>query len=326
MLPPSTFESHAMRPSQIIKATRQYIQKQLQLLKKPTTQQLIRDKSQIYWQLMRADRPIGTYLLLAPTLWAVWIAANGKPPFITLLAFTMGVFLMRSAGCVANDWADREIDDKVERTKMRPVAQGLVSKREVVRLTLGLSFLALFCLIPFSWKTWVMAVPAVCLALIIYPLAKRWFPIPQLILGISFSFGIPMAFMAVQNDIPPLAWWLFSANVCWTLAYDTIYAISDKPDDLKLNIKTSAITFGKYDAEGAMLAYALFNILMMQVGLLLNAVWCYWVVLMITIYWQWQYYLKIQKRHREVCFEVFLDNNKIGIAWFIGIVMHYSYM
>lgn len=315
-----------MRPSQMIKAVRHYIQKQLQQLQQPNTQKMIRHKCEIYWRLMRADRPIGTYLLLAPTMWAVWIASNGKPSVITLLAFAIGVFLMRSAGCVANDWADREIDDKVERTKMRPAAQGLVSKREVVRLTLGLSFLALLCLIPFGWKTWVMAIPAVCLALIIYPLSKRWFPIPQLILGLAFSFGIPMAFMAVQNEIPPLAWWLFAANVCWTLAYDTIYAISDKPDDLKLNIKTAAITFGKYDAEGAMIGYALFDILMMQVGLLMNAVWCYWVVLAITVYWQWQYYLKIQKRHREVCFEVFLDNNKIGIAWFIGIVMHYSYM
>lgn len=315
-----------MRPSQLIKAVRQNIQKQIASLKQPATQQLLRDKWRIYWHLMRADRPIGTLLLLWPTLWAVWIAANGKPSFITLLAFGIGVFLMRSAGCVANDWADREIDDKVERTKHRPAAQGLVTKREVVRLTLGLSFLALFCLIPFGWKTWVMAVPAICLALIIYPLAKRWFPIPQLILGIAFSFGIPMAFMAIQNDIPNLAWWLFAANVCWTLAYDTIYAISDKPDDLKLNIKTSAITFGRYDAECAMISYALFDILMMQVGFLINAVWCYWAVLVISVYWQWQYYLKIQKRHREVCFEVFLDNNKIGWTWFIGIVMHYSYM
>lgn len=295
-------------------------------LKQPHVQQMMAQKSRIYLQLMRADKPIGTLLLLYPTLWAVWIASNGKPALSTLIAFTIGVFLMRSAGCVANDWADREIDDKVERTKDRPAALGLVSKREVVRLTLGLSFLAMFCLIPFGWKTWVMAVPAVCLALIIYPLAKRWFPIPQLILGIAFSFGIPMAFVAVQNDIPPLAWWLFAANVCWTLAYDTIYAMSDKADDLKLNIKTSAITFGKYDAEAAMFSYFLFDIFMMQVGLMLNAVWCYWVMLAISVYWQWQYYLKIQKRHREVCFEVFLDNKKIGAAWFIAIVMHYSYM
>lgn len=295
-------------------------------LKQPHVQQMMVQKSRIYLQLMRADKPIGTLLLLYPTLWAVWIASHGKPALSTLIAFTIGVFLMRSAGCVANDWADRDIDDKVERTKTRPAALGLVSKREVVRLTLGLSFLAALCLLPFSWKTWVMAIPALCLALIIYPLAKRWFPIPQLILGVAFSFGIPMAFMAVQNDIPPLAWWLFAANVCWTLAYDTIYAISDKPDDLKLNIKTSAITFGRYDAEAAILSYALFDILMMQVGLMLNAVWCYWAMLAISVYWQWQYYLKIQKRHREVCLEVFLDNKKIGAAWLIAIIMHYSYM
>lgn len=294
--------------------------------RQPETQAKLAQKCRIYLQLMRADKPIGTLLLLYPTLWAVWIASDGKPALGTLIAFTVGVFLMRSAGCVANDWADREIDDKVERTKNRPAALGLVSKGEVLRLILVLCGLAVLCLIPFNWKTWLMAVPAVCLALIIYPLAKRWFPIPQLILGVAFSFGIPMAFMAVQNDIPPLAWWLFAANVCWTLAYDTIYAISDKPDDLKLNIKTSAITFGRYDAEAAMFSYFLFDILMMQVGLMLNAVWCYWAMLALSVFWQWQYYLKIQKRDRDVCLAVFLDNKKIGAAWFIAIIMNYSYM
>lgn len=284
------------------------------------------ERLELYSQLMRLDRPIGTLLLLFPTLWAVWISANGKPSLTTLISFTIGVFLMRSAGCVANDWADRDIDDKVERTKNRPAALGLVEKDEVMRLIGILCFLAVLCLIPFGIKTWLMAIPAVCLALVIYPLSKRWFPVPQLILGLAFSFGIPMAFMATQNNVPALGWWLFAANVCWTLAYDTIYAMSDKPDDIHLGIKTSAITFGRFDAEWAILSYALFDLLMMQVGLLLNAFWPYWLVLMLTIFWQWRYYLKIQKRDRQECLNVFLDNNKIGIAWFVGILMHYSYV
>lgn len=282
-------------------------------------------KLTVYAQMMRIDKPIGSLLLLWPTLWAIWIAANGKPDILTLLAFCAGTFLMRSAGCVVNDWADRDFDGHVTRTKGRPAANGLISKKEVMRLVGFLCALAVLCLIPFNYQTWLLAIPALFLAFS-YPFTKRFLPVPQFYLGLAFSFGIPMAFMAVTQTVPAIAWWLFAANVFWTLAYDTIYAMVDKADDAKIGIKTSALTFGNYDAEIVMLCYALFDILMMQVGLLLGAVWTYWAVLALIIYIQWRFYLRIQKRDPQICFETFLDNNKIGLAWFIGIVMHYSYV
>lgn len=282
-------------------------------------------KLTIYAQLMRIDRPIGTLLLLYPTVWAIWMASGGKPSIMMLCLFALGTFLMRSAGCVINDWADRHYDGHVARTKNRPAARGLVSKKEAYRLTAGLCILAVLCVLPFGYKTWIVAVPALFFA-ISYPFTKRFFPVPQLYLGIAFSFGIPMAFVAATGALPAVAWWLFSANVFWTLAYDTIYAMADKADDAKIGIKTSALTFGRFDAEMAMLCYALFDILMMQVGLLIGAVWPYWLALLITIYFQWKFYLRIQKRDPQACFEVFLDNNKLGLIWFVGIVMHYSYV
>ncbi|SSY70054.1 4-hydroxybenzoate octaprenyltransferase [Alysiella crassa] len=282
-------------------------------------------KLTVYAQLMRIDRPIGTLLLLYPTIWAIWIASNGKPDWLVLLMFTIGTFLMRSAGCVINDWADREYDGHVARTKNRPAARGLVSKKEAYRLTGFLCGLAALCLIPFNYKTWMMAIPAVFLALS-YPYMKRFMPLPQAYLGLAFSFGIPMAFLAILGDLPTVAWWLFAANVFWTLAYDTIYAMADKEDDLKIGIKTSAITFGKYDAEMAMLSYALFDVLMIQVGMMIGSFWVYWLMLLMTIYTQWKFYLRIQKRDRQACFDVFLDNTNIGLMWFLGIVMHYSYV
>ncbi|RRD91188.1 4-hydroxybenzoate octaprenyltransferase [Conchiformibius steedae] len=279
----------------------------------------------VYARLMRLDRPIGTLLLLWPTLWAVWLASDGRPDFTVLAAFAAGTFLMRSAGCVVNDWADRDIDGHVARTASRPAAQGLVSKSEVVKLTLVLCGLAALCLIPFDFKTWLLAVPALFLAFT-YPYTKRFFPVPQLYLGLAFSFGIPMVFMATLGEIPALAWWLFAANVFWTLAYDTIYAIADKADDLKLSVQTSAITLGRFDAEGAMLCYAIFDLLMMQVGLMINAVWLYWLMLVAVVCWQWRFYLNIQTREPQACFDTFLQNNKIGLLWFLGIVMHYAYI
>lgn len=282
-------------------------------------------KLTVYAQLMRLDRPIGTLLLLYPTIWAIWIASNGRPDLLTIIMFALGTFLMRSAGCVINDWADRKFDSHVARTRQRPIARGLISKKEVYRLTAILCFLATLCLIPFNYKTWIMAIPAVFLAFS-YPYMKRFFPIPQFYLGLAFSFGIPMAFVAITGKLSVLTWWLFAANVFWTLAYDTIYAMADKDDDLKIGIKTSAITFGKYDAEGAMLCYALFDLLMIQVGFLINALWPYWLMLVVTIYLQWQFYIRIQKREAQACLDTFLNNNKIGLIWFLGIVMHFSYI
>lgn len=278
----------------------------------------------VYYRLMRADKPIGTLLLLYPTLWAVWIASDGKPQWLTVLAFSLGTFLMRSAGCVANDWADRKIDKHVQRTQNRPFATGEVSGKEAKYLIIVLCLLAAMCLLPFSWQTGLMALPALFLAFT-YPFMKRFFPIPQLYLGLAFSFGIPMAFMAIMGNVPALAWWLFGANVCWTLAYDTMYAMADKPDDLKIGIKTSAITFGHLDAEMAMLFHALFDLQMLQIGLILDAAWVYWLAWCWVIYWQWQQYIRIASRDRKACFEMFLANNKIGCLWLVAIAANSAY-
>lgn len=278
-------------------------------------------RADVYSRLMRADKPIGTLLLLWPTLWALWIAAQGMPDWEILCAFVLGTFLMRSAGCVINDYADRHFDGRVERTKNRPFAQGEVSEREAKVLLLVLCVLAACCLLPFNQLTWLMSLPALFLALS-YPFTKRFFPLPQLYLGLAFSFGIPMAFSAVQNQVPAIAWLIFAANVFWTLAYDTIYAMADKEDDLKIGIKTSAITFGRYDAEIAMLCHAIFGLLMLVLGYCLDAGIFYWLAFLQTAYWQWQQYHSIKTRNRQICFQVFLNNNKIGAVWFIGIALN----
>ena len=239
----------------------------------------------VYGRLMRVEKPIGTLLLLWPTLWALWIASEGVPDVVILLAFMLGTFLMRSAGCVVNDFADRDIDGAVARTNQRPFAQGLVSKSEALLLLLILCLLAALCLLPLNRLTWLMSLPALFLA-ITYPFTKRFFPLPQFYLGLAFSFGIPMAFAAVTESVPPLAWLIFAANVLWTLAYDTIYAMADKEDDLKIGIKTSAITFGRHDVEAVMLCHFWFTVLMVVLGVQIGASWPYWLVLPLVVYWQ----------------------------------------
>lgn len=281
------------------------------------------DRLSIYGRLMRIEKPIGTLLLLWPTYWALWLAAEGMPDWGILVAFTLGTFLMRSAGCVVNDYADRHFDGAVERTKRRPFAQGVVSEAEAKGLLLVLCGLALLCLLPLNRLTWLMSVPALFLA-ITYPFTKRFFPLPQFYLGLAFSFGIPMAFAAVMDDVPPLAWLLFAANVLWTLAYDTIYAMADKEDDLKIGIKTSAITFGQHDVAAVMVCHFGFVLLMALVGMAIDAVWVYWLALPLTVYWQWQQYRVIQTRERWACFRVFLQNNRIGAAWFIALMLNFA--
>ena len=279
----------------------------------------------VYGRLMRVEKPIGTLLLLWPTLWALWIASEGVPDFVILLAFMLGTFLMRSAGCMVNDFADRDIDGAVARTNQRPFAQGLVSKSEAMLLLLILCLLAALCLLPLNRLTWLMSLPALFLA-ITYPFTKRFFPLPQFYLGLAFSFGIPMAFAAVTESVPPLAWLIFAANVLWTLAYDTIYAMADKEDDLKIGIKTSAITFGSHDVEAVMLCHFWFTVLMVVLGVQIGASWPYWLVLPLVVYWQWQQYQVIKTRERWACFRTFLENNRIGLAWFAGIVGHYAWL
>mgnify|MGYP003591823358 CR=1 FL=1 len=280
------------------------------------------ERLNVYARLMRVEKPIGTLLLLWPTYWALWVASQGVPDWTILIAFTLGTFLMRSAGCVINDFADRDFDGAVARTSSRPFAQGLVTKSEALLLVLILCLLAALCLLPLNRQAWLMSVPALFLALT-YPFTKRFFPLPQFYLGLAFSFGVPMAFAAVTEHVPPLAWLIFTANVLWTLAYDTIYAMSDKEDDLKLGIKTSAITFGDHDVAAVMLCHFWFTVLMLVLGWLIHASWPYWLMVIPVIFWQIQQYQVIKTRERWACFRVFLENNCIGAAWFVGIMAHY---
>lgn len=279
------------------------------------------DRFDVYIQLMRADKPIGTLLLLWPTYWALWLASDGIPDWTVLAAFTIGTFLMRSAGCVINDFADRDFDGAVERTKNRPFAQGRVGKKEALLLTAFLCLLAALCLIPLNHLTWLMSLPALFFALT-YPFTKRFFPIPQFYLGLAFSFGIPMAFAAVVGNVPFEAWILFAANVLWTLAYDTVYAMADKEDDLKIGIKTSAVTFGRYDIAAAMLCHGGFTLLMVALGIEIGATWAYWAAVPVTVWLQSLQYRAIKNRNRQVCFQTFLANNRIGQVWFLAIFAH----
>ena len=225
----------------------------------------VANRIKTYAQLMRLDKPIGILLLLWPMLWGLWFAAQGLPDGRILVIFVLGTVLMRSAGCVINDFADRKIDPHVERTKNRPMAAGRVSSKEALLLAAGLSLIAFLLILPLNQLTILLSVPALFLAAS-YPFTKRFFAMPQAYLGIAFSFGIPMAFAAQTGSLPPLLWILMLANLFWVIAYDTAYAIVDKPDDLKIGIKTSAITFGRFDVLGVMACHACFIAIMLVIG------------------------------------------------------------
>lgn len=276
-----------------------------------------------YLRLIRFDKPIGTLLLLWPTLWALWIAYATIPPFGVLVAFIGGVFLTRAAGCAINDYADSDFDGKVERTANRPLATGVISKKSALLITAILSigaFLLAWVLLKKTTLLW--SIPALFI-FVSYPFFKRFFPIPQLYLGIAFSFGILMAFIEAVNQIPITALALFMANLFWVLAYDTIYALVDLPDDLKIGIKTSAITFGRHVIAIVMLCYAMFVLLLAYVGYIADLNWCYWLSVLIIIGLIIYVYVQIKHKDRDSCFRVFLFNNNIGIVLFVGIVLSY---
>ena len=199
-----------------------------------------------YKQLMRTDKPIGTLLLLWPTYWALWLANGGLPSWHLFVVFSLGVFVMRSAGCVINDFADRKIDGAVKRTATRPLALGKVSAGEALSLFLGLILIAFVLVLTLNWQTIVLSFGALALASC-YPFMKRYTHLPQVVLGAAFSWSIPMAFMASQQQVPMIAWWLFAANLIWTVAYDTMYAMVDRDDDLKLGVKSTAVLFADND-------------------------------------------------------------------------------
>ncbi|MDO8989996.1 MAG: 4-hydroxybenzoate octaprenyltransferase [Sideroxyarcus sp.] len=276
----------------------------------------------LYIQLTRLHRPIGILLLLWPTLWAVWIAAEGHPSWLILSIFTLGTVLMRSSGCAVNDYADRHIDKHVERTKDRPLTSGKVSEREALWVAVGLALVSFLLILPLNPLTWLLAFPALFLAAS-YPFTKRFLAIPQAYLGIAFGFGIPMAFAATLGYVPPVAWVLLLANVFWAVAYDTEYAMVDRNDDIHLGIQSSALFFGKYDVMAVMACYTITLLLLAVAGLMAGLGIVYFVGLIVAEGITLHHYQLIKDRSREKCFAAFLHNNWFGAAVFAGVVGDY---
>lgn len=279
-------------------------------------------KVDAYERLMRLDKPIGILLLLWPTLWALLIAGNGNPDWIVVMIFVTGTVLMRSAGCVMNDIADSQYDGLVERTQYRPIPNGEVSKKEAYVLAAMLSLVAFGLVNLLNMLTVKLSVLALFLA-ITYPLTKRFFVMPQAYLGIAFGFGIPMAFAATSNNIPPVAWLLLLANVFWAIAYDTEYAMVDREDDLKIGIRSSAITFGRFDVIAVMLCYAITLALLALAGYWLLMGVAYYIGLTVATGIALYHYFLIKNRARANCFQAFLGNNWLGLAVFAGLAAHY---
>lgn len=280
------------------------------------------ERLNVYEKLMRLDKPIGILLLLWPTLWGLWIAGFGQPHWMIVWIFVMGTVLMRSAGCVINDYADRDIDPLVARTKHRPLAAGLISKEEALALASTLALISFALILPLNKLTLMLSVPAVLLAAT-YPYTKRFFALPQAYLGIAFGFGIPMAFAAQTGQVPALAWYLLAANMFWAIAYDTEYAMVDREDDVKIGIKTSALTFGKYDVAAVMLCYAIMLGILTWVGMKLSFKWPYYLGLATAAGLMAYHYRLIRQREPAKCFKAFLHNNWVGAAIFVGIALNY---
>jgi 4-hydroxybenzoate polyprenyltransferase len=283
----------------------------------------IRDRLHLYERLMRLDKPIGTLLLLWPTLWAVWIAAEGRPPWGVVWIFALGTLLMRSAGCVMNDMADAGFDAHVERTRERPLAKRAVSRFEALALAAVLVLAAFVLVLFLNRLTVFLSIVALFLAGT-YPFTKRFFSIPQAYLGIAFGFGIPMGFAAIAGTVPALGWWLLLANIFWAIAYDTEYAMVDRNDDLKIGIKTSAITFGRFDVAAVMASYAAMLAILVYVGMERRFGWPYYAGLAVAAAMMGYHYLLIRDRDRMRCFAAFNHNNWVGGAIFAGILAEYG--
>jgi 4-hydroxybenzoate polyprenyltransferase len=282
----------------------------------------VADKWQGIVQITRADKPIGTYLLLWPTYWALWIAGDGFPTLHWLVVFTLGVFVMRSAGCVINDWADRKVDGQVKRTENRPLVTGLLTPNDALSLFGLLLGIALGLVLTLSWFTIQLSVVAVLLAAS-YPFMKRYTQLPQVVLGAAFSWGMIMAFAEGMGAIPPVAWLLFSANLLWTVAYDTMYAMVDRDDDLKIGVKSTAILFGRHDKRIILFLQLATLGLLMGVGEILAFGWPYQLSLVVAAGFFCYQQILIVNREREKCFQAFLNNHFVGLIVFIGIAVEY---
>lgn len=275
-----------------------------------------------YLQLMRLDRPIGTMLLLWPTWWALWSASNGHPEFSTWLIFTLGVFLMRAAGCVINDISDRKYDGHVNRTQNRPLAQNSIPVKNAWVLFIGLMICSALLLLFLSQLTILLAMIAAFFA-VTYPLMKRITYLPQVYLGIAFSFSIPMAYAEITGTVPKIAWLLFVANILWTTAYDTIYAMIDRKDDLKIGVKSTAILFGDLDKVIIGIIQLLTLLAFYLFGKQSEFSAIYYLAIVVVI-WLFTYQqLLITTRNEGKCFKAFLHNNWVGMVIFIGIFTHF---
>jgi len=275
-----------------------------------------------YYLLMRMDRPIGTWLLLWPTFWALWIAAGTMPPVSLIVIFALGVFIMRSAGCVINDYADRHIDKHIERTRNRPITAGKVSSREALILFAVCIVLAFILVLFLNYYTILLSVVALVLAAV-YPFMKRYTYYPQIILGMAFSWAIPMAFAAQLNTIPPVAWLLYAVTILWIVSYDTMYAMADRQEDLKIGVKSTAIIFAEYDRLIIALLQILFTLGMFVIAWLVPAgMFFYLGIAASVIFSVYQQYL-IRHRQEKKCFQAFLNNHWLGMVIFIGIFIDY---
>ena len=282
----------------------------------------IKERLDIYEKLMRLDKPIGILLLLWPTLWGLWMSSYGTPNPGIAVIFVLGVVLMRSAGCIVNDIADRNFDAHVERTKDRPLAAKLISPAEALLVAAVLTLLALLLVLQLNALTVKLSVIAFLLA-IIYPFLKRIFWLPQAWLGIAFGFGIPMAFAAQLGHVPAVGWWMLVANIFWAVAYDTEYAMVDRDDDLRIGIRTAAITFGRFDVLGVMLCYAATLAILAAVGRGQGLGVYYYLGLAGAAGLMGYHYFLIRERERLRCFYAFLHNNWVGAAIFLGIAADY---
>jgi 4-hydroxybenzoate polyprenyltransferase len=281
------------------------------------------NKLALYLRLVRADKPIGILLLLWPTLWALWMASGGHPDPAIVAIFIAGTALMRSSGCAINDYADRDFDRHVKRTVDRPLTSGRIKAWEAVMVAAVLAIVSFLLILPLNALTKQLSVVAVIVAGS-YPYFKRFFAIPQAYLGIAFGFGIPMAFAAVQGQVPAIAWWLLAANVFWAVAYDTEYAMVDRDDDIRLGMRTSAITFGRFDVAAVMICYAVALGIDLVCGWMLGLRWWFVAGVVVAAAMALYHYTLIRERDRMKCFAAFRHNNWLGAALFAGVALDYA--
>jgi 4-hydroxybenzoate polyprenyltransferase len=277
-----------------------------------------------YERLIRLDKPIGTLLLLWPTLWAVWLASAGRPRLDILLIFVVGTLLMRSAGCALNDYADRHYDPHVERTRARPLATGEIQPHEALVVAALLAAAAFALVLFLNWFAIALSFVGAAIAAL-YPFTKRFFALPQAFLGVAFGFGIPMAYAAIQWRLPLECWILFAANICYSFAYDTEYAMVDRDDDARLGIRTSALALGRWDVAAVMASYAVMLALLLVLGLNLKLAWPYYAGLLVAAAMMGYHWLLIRDRSREGCFKAFRHNAWVGGVIFLGIAFSFFY-